>query len=176
MNTGIITTTGQTALVINFPHTDNIVSAFRKKNDPYSHLMGAHVTLAIPFFHITKITEQGFSDLENIAQSFKKFTVHFNEFGQFPHVLFLKPNKNEVIKEIHKNINNSFPRLKLYGGDKFIYTPHLTIAQNSDKSVLNDLQQNNPQLLSLTEQVSSIDLLIMNNESWEPHTQFSLGT
>jgi 2'-5' RNA ligase len=174
MSDGIISKTGQTALVINFPQVDTVVHSFRELNDPYHCLMDAHITIAIPFFHITKITRQGFEELETIAKSIDRFTIKFNKFGQFPHVLFLKPDKDEIIKEIHQKINLAFPRLKLYGGSKFEYTPHLTIAQNSNNQTLDKLQQENTHLLTLSEPVEKIDLFVMKNNNWESHTSFYL--
>lgn len=164
---------GQTGLTFLFPEINTAVKDVRNAEDPYASIMDAHITIALPFQHINDLNVEDFLYLQRSISKNESFTVNFDSFGNFPGVLFLKPDRFNEFVNFHCDVKQRWLKNadSLMGGYSFV--PHLTLAHNTDINALNKIQESNPHFLELSEQVTHVDLMVIQNGDWVEHTQFN---
>jgi 2'-5' RNA ligase len=127
----------ESALVIQVPEAENLVSSYRWDHDPVARLgVPAHITLIYPFIPPSRFTVEDRARLQSLFSAVSGFEFSLTHLDRFPDVLYLAPSPKEKIVELIKLIAETFPEYPPYAGKFAEINPHLTIAQSEDSALL----------------------------------------
>jgi hypothetical protein len=84
---------GETGLVLLVPEADSAVSLWRSAHDPSAaEGMPAHITILYPFISAATLNDQVLVVIAAICREVPPAEFTFPEFGNFPGVLWLRPD------------------------------------------------------------------------------------
>lgn len=161
------------------PEAEDLVGPFRVQWDPSAALgVPAHITLLYPFLPPAEIDAQEIERLEELFAQVPGFPLQFNESRRWPDVLYLHPSPPELVRALMERLFAAYPQLPPYGGQVAEPTPHLTIAQAPDASVLEDISQQFERAargrLPIRAEVREASLMQLRNGHWETTDHFPL--
>jgi 2'-5' RNA ligase len=131
--------------------------------------MPAHITLIYPFVPATSIYADTEEALASVFQATPQFAFALSRIGQFPNVVYLRPEPREPFVELSRALVERWPDHPPYGGAYGELLPHLTIAYGS--SAPPGLAHALPVLATATE----VWLMTRTLGSWVPRARFPLG-
>lgn len=130
-----------TAIVIPMPPTvqEISVSLVSQYSPQVHHHYPAHITLFIPFVPFDSLDETC-QTLREICSDISPFDVTLDGYGEFPTVLFMKPQDPAPIHQLFQSLFFHFPDYPPYAGQYgTTINPHITIAildSPEDKKVI----------------------------------------
>jgi 2'-5' RNA ligase len=97
--------------------------------------MPAHVTLLFPFHTRDALDAAALADLTGLFAGLPTLRATFEDVGQFPDVLYLRPEPRAWFAYLTQALARRFG-LPPYGGLHRDIVPHLTVTRHADPAVL----------------------------------------
>ncbi|MCE9649746.1 MAG: 2'-5' RNA ligase family protein [Parvibaculum sp.] len=172
-----------TALVLEIPQAEHVVSRWRKLHDPSAaDGMPAHVTLVHPFRAHEEIDAEAEASLAHLFGQAAPFDLHFHETRRFPatSVLWLAPQNPAPVVALVRALGIAFPEHLPYAGAHPDTVPHLTVAHlktpgaNLDLIERDFMKEARPHL-PLHARVEAASLFHNGGTGWRVAKQFKLG-
>jgi len=134
---------GDSALIILPPEAiGERIDRWRRVYDPNQHTIPPHITLVYPPFVPQEAWDELRAPLAALLAGFLPFTVTLRTTEVFiarPAVLWLRPEEDTVIGQLHAAITAQFPEYAL--PLPFDYVPHLTIGLFATPDALAEARQ-----------------------------------
>ena len=122
-----------TALIVEIPDAESIVSDIRRRYDPVSQRgIPAHITALYPFVVLDDINEVVLHRVQSCAKQIRVFDFDLIGLNEFPDAIWLKPDPDAPLRALTQSLTNEFPDFAPYGGKFADPHPHLTLAQVGD--------------------------------------------
>jgi 2'-5' RNA ligase len=172
-----------TALVLEIPEAEHVVSRWRKLHDPSAaDGMPAHVTLVHPFRAREEIDADAEASLTHLFRQSAPFDLHFHETRRFPatSVLWLAPRNPAPVVALVRALGVAFPEHLPYAGAHPDTVPHLTLANlkttggDLDRIEREFFAEARPRL-PLHARVEAASLFHNDGSGWRAVKQFRLG-
>lgn len=120
---------GQTALVLLVPEAEPTLGAVASR---YPHLVRrgvpAHVTVLYPWLPVDEIDGHALRLCSLLAASVHPVDVSFSALKAHPGMIFLEPDKSEIVDRLIKGTKSCWPSMRPYGGKYPDSPPHLSVA------------------------------------------------
>lgn len=170
----------ESALVVLVPEAEKLVGVFREKYDPVaSEGVAAHITINYPFQVDPYEKARQIENLRAIFSRFEPFQFSLSEIRCFPTVIYLKPEPEQLFKDLADAVVNSFPASLPYEGKFGDVVPHLTVAEVENKDDLDKILQaftiEAVSALPIRAQVTEVLLMDNRNGVWETREEFPLS-
>lgn len=164
--------------IVAFPSKklQDLANNYRKRYDPHYAQITPHITLKDAFeieeSNIGEIT----SLLEKIASKYSPIKVHASRVSSFfptTNTIFFRVEPTEQLANLHKDLQDNIP----YGEPKFVFVPHITIAQNLSDSEHDDIFGQLRMIgVDVEEEINRIHLLYqLEDGSWTTYDTFKLS-
>ncbi len=161
-----------------FPQKEvqDIANSFRKRYDPHYSLITPHITLKESFELEEKQVEPIVKQLEEIANTTPRFTIHFHKISTFyptNNVIYLAIKNTEELNTLHKKLHQGFLKQE----QKYSFVPHLTIGQDLSNDELHDVYSRlRMHKIDLNSIVDRFHLLYqLENKTWKNYHTFLFG-
>ncbi len=169
----------ESALVVLVPEAEELVGAFREKYDPVaSEGVAAHITINYPFQVDPKEQARQIENLRAIFSRFEPFHCFLSEICCFPTVIYLKPEPEQLFKDLADAVVTNFPESLPYEGKFGDVVPHLTVAEVDDKNNLDKILQaftvEAGSALPIRAQVTEVQFMDNRKGVWETREEFPL--
>jgi len=129
----------ESAIIVPIGEVEPIVSALRLQYDGSARLgVPAHITLLCPF-----CPSPATKDIDILAEMFsgiEAFEFTFTEVRRFPRTAYLHPNDSESFVRIVEALVEKWPDHKPYNGAFSNVVPHLTVADDAENQVLDEVE------------------------------------
>jgi len=165
----------ETALVVEVPEAEPLVSEWRAKHD-WSAQRGvpAHITILYPFAPTERVDKELLDGLRQLFARRPAFSFHLPRVARFPEVAWLAPEPAEPFKALIELVAGEYPDYPPYEGMHDEVIPHLTVAEGTV-----DLQDEVEAVLSphlpIEARADSVSLLAEDlNERWHRAERFPL--
>lgn len=120
---------GTSAIVIEVPAADPVVSRWRAKFDASVSLgLPAHLTVLAPFLPEERLRDGVLDRLGELCGAVPAQDVSFARTARFPGVLYLEPEPDQALRDLTVSIAREWPEAPPYGGRFADVVPHLTVA------------------------------------------------
>jgi 2'-5' RNA ligase len=149
---------------------------YRRRYDPHYGWIDPHLTVRDKQACSEQEVQAAIHELERIADALQPFELHFNRFSTFypvNNVIYMAVSNPQPMIDLHEELRGG----SLGEQSKpYVYTPHLTIAQELNDDELHDVLaslKNKP-----LDHKCTIDRLALmrqdENGKWSPIRQFML--
>ena len=171
----------RSGLVCVIDDPDPAFERLRRIHDPHAALgVPAHVTCLFPFVPPLLIDHAVAEALRDLASDFEAFTVLFPDVGEFPGVVWLRPEPEEPFRALTRAIVARFPEYPPYEGAFDDPQPHMTLGMDLEPAdmarVRSAVDGEIVPRLPLRAAVSSLSLLILDDtQHWHEALRFPLG-
>jgi 2'-5' RNA ligase len=130
----------ESAIIVPVAEAEPIVAPLRLQYDKAASLgVPAHITLIYPF-QPPRVALGEIKALANLFRTIPAFEFSFTEVRRFPSTVYLHPDKYERFVQMTNALLQQWPECKPYGGAFPDVVPHLTVANHSDATVLDQVQ------------------------------------
>jgi 2'-5' RNA ligase len=121
---------GESALSVEVPEAEDLVGPWRLRHDPLA-LQGVpcHITVLYPFVAPEGLDDPVLDRVRQVLAGIRPFDFSLAGLGEFPGVLWLKPDPNDGFRQLTQALQTSFPEHRPYGGRFPNTQPHLTVAK-----------------------------------------------
>lgn len=159
---------------------DPALESLRQAHDPHAALgVPAHVTCVFPFAPPSVIDSATTDALRDLVAGFDSFEVVFPDVGEFPGVVWLRPEPEEPFRALTRAIVAAFPEYPPYEGAYDDPQPHLTIGMDLDRQATEVLRARVAAEITARPprraHVSSLSLLARDVDgSWREERRFAL--
>jgi len=168
----------ESALIVPVPEAEGLVGPWRERFDDSARTgVPAHLTLLYPFLPPEDVTP---ADVERLAALFASVAatpyalVAVRRFSRG--VLYLAPEPDGFLRELTSRIWALYPHRPPYGGAFKEVIPHLTVAQQSDHSVLDRVESRVAPGLPIAAHASEAWLMLQDEAGrWRAGHRFPLG-
>jgi 2'-5' RNA ligase len=122
----------ETALVVEVPEAEPLVSDWRAKHD-WSAQRGvpAHITLLYPFVPTERVDDGLQRELRELFASQPAFSFRLTRVARFPDVAWLSPEPSDRFSALTDLIVGRYPDYPPYEGVHDEVIPHLTVAEGA---------------------------------------------
>ncbi|GAA4753829.1 2'-5' RNA ligase family protein [Nocardioides endophyticus] len=122
----------QTAVIIPVSVAEPVVGHHRMRLDtaaPWG--VPAHITILFPFVAPSDVDGAAVARLAAVFAATAPFDCTFTECGWFGQdVLWLRPDRAQVLRDLTSAVAAEFPAHKPYGGEHDDVVPHLTVGES----------------------------------------------
>lgn len=152
------------------------VNSYRKRYDPHYALIPPHITLKEAFKANDAEIETLITELKNIANETKPFTINVNKVSTFAPVtntIYLKVEPIQELADLHEKMQSGkFPK-----NDEYTFVPHITLAQKLKyeeySDVFGSMQMKN---FKIEDPIDRFQLLYqLDNGIWTVYESFVFG-
>jgi SAM-dependent methyltransferase len=165
----------ESALYLDVPAAEPLVSAHRLRWDGAGAVVPAHVTVLYPFLDPAAISDEVHAALRRIASDVAAFDVRFERVGRFPDAVWLAPEPVEPIAALTDAVADRWPDHPPYGGAFDDVVHHLTVADGAPPGVLDRLERALGALLPISQPVRELTLAARRRGNWAELARYSLG-
>jgi 2'-5' RNA ligase len=149
------------------PAAEPVVSTWRERFDgSAAYGMPAHITALYPFLPADRLTGDVVRALRELCAKVSLIDVQFRRTARFPGVLYLDPEPSAWIRELTTSIAERWPDAPPYGGGLAEIIPHLTVAQDADDRVLDDIESGVVNSLPVSTRLVEACLFVFDGERW----------
>lgn len=166
---------GDSAVVAPVPDLDPVVGPWRMRLDPSTQKgMPAHLSVLVPWIADSDINDQALKKLANVAGR-ASVEVTFREFGEFPGLLYLRPEPATGLVEMTRRIENTWPSHLHYRGVFDHVLPHLTVAVGASADERKEIMADTGPSLPLTTRLTAIWIVVFDGARWERRATLPLN-
>jgi SAM-dependent methyltransferase len=165
----------ESALYIEVPAADPLVSPHRLRWDGAGPVIPAHVTVLYPFLDPAAISDEVHAALARIASDVAAFDLRFERVGRFTDAVWLAPEPVQPIAALTDAVAARWPDHPPYGGafDEVIH--HLTVADGAPPEVLDRLEPELAALLPISQPVHELVLAVRRRGTLTEDARYPLG-
>jgi 2'-5' RNA ligase len=168
---------GQTALVVVAAEAEAVVQPWWGRYDEAAwYGVPPHVTVLFPFLRIEDVDSRVIEALNAIARAEPRFVVEFGSCARFPGVLYLRPDPEAPFRRLTAAVATRWPQAPPYGGQFDDVVPHLTIVHAVDPARFDEIEADVDTRLPLRTEVTEVQLLAFDGQSWTPQRRLPLGS
>jgi len=132
--------TRESAIDVRLPELSHLLDRWRLATvHDAAQGMPPHVTLLYPW-RPAPVQATDLAEVAAAVRGVSPFTVTFRRLARFPGVLYLAPERDDVLRLLGRRLTSAFPDTPPYGGQFADPVPHLTVARASTEAMLDDLQ------------------------------------
>lgn len=164
--------------IVAFPSKalQDLANTYRKRYDPHFAQITPHITLKDTFDidedQIHTIT----ATIEKTASKYGPLKIHASRISSFyptTNTLLFRIEPSEQLANLHKDLQDEIP----YGAPKFVFVPHITIAQNLSDTEHDDIYVQLRMVgVNAEETIDRIHLLYqLEDGSWTTYDTFKLS-
>lgn len=172
----------RSGLVCVIEPADPIFERLRLQHDPHAIAgVPAHVTCLAPFVPPRLIDTEVMGAVRDVAAAFEGFRVMFPDVGEFPGVVWLRPDPEGRFRALTRALVAAFPDYPPYEGAFPDSQPHMTVGMDLDPRTQAELREQTDRevtpRLPFQAVVTSMSLLILNEHgAWREETRFAFRT
>lgn len=158
---------GETALIVHVPEAEPLVRRWREREIGVK----AHVTVLVPFLHMTLIDEGVRGELRRLFAGHPAIDVRFRRIERFPEVVYLAPEPADPFVRLTEAVLARWPEAPPYGGLHDEIVPHLTVGLEGavDEAVVTAA-------LPVVSRVTAVSLLVCEDgDQWTQTDVFPLA-
>ena len=166
----------ETALVVEVPEAEPLVSDWRAKHD-WSAQRGvpAHITVLYPFVPTERVDETVLADLRELFAAQPAFSFRLTRVARFPDVAWLAPEPSDRFTALTELIVERYPDYPPYEGIHDEVIPHLTVAEGGVE-LQDEVETALTPHLPIRADAKTVALLVEGeNERWFLGERFPLG-
>jgi hypothetical protein len=169
----------RSGLVCVIEPADPIFERLRLRADPHAIAgVPAHVTCLAPFVPPRLIDAEVLGALGDVAASFDGFAVAFPDVGEFPGVVWLRPDPEDRFRALTRALVAAFPDYPPYEGAFPDSQPHMTVGMDLDPRNQAELRRQTDRevtpRLPFHAVVTSMSLLVLDLDgSWREEARFA---
>ena len=163
--------------IVVFPakHIQDLANTYRKRYDPHYAYVTPHMTLKDPFEVDASQIDGICTKIQEIAQTFAPLQIHASRISSFyptTNAIYFRVEPTEQLQQLHTELQDSLQ----VGEPKFVFVPHITIAQKLTDSEHDDiLGQLRMTGVDETDTIDRIHLLYqLEDGSWTTYETFKL--
>ena len=164
--------------IVVFPskHLQDLANNYRKRYDPHYAQITPHITLK-DAFDIDEAKVKEISDtLQKVSEKFGPLKIHTSRVSSFyptTNTIFFRIEPTSQFEKLHQELQQEIP----YGAPKFVFVPHITIAQKLTDSEHDDIfGQLRMTGVNVEETIDRIHLLYqLEDGSWTTYDTFKLS-
>lgn len=163
--------------IVAFPakHIQDLANTYRKRYDPHYAYVTPHMTLKDPFEVDASQIDGICTKIQEIAQTFAPLQIHASRISSFyptTNAIYFRVEPTEQLQQLHTELQDSLQ----VGEPKFVFVPHITIAQKLTDSEHDDiLGQLRMTGVDETDTIDRIHLLYqLEDGSWTTYETFKL--
>jgi 2'-5' RNA ligase len=163
----------ETALVVEVPEAEPLVSDWRSKHD-WSAQRGvpAHITILYPFVPTERLDDDLFEALRQLFAGRAAFAFRLTRVARFPDVAWLAPEPAEQFTGLTELVAATYPAFPPYEGVHDDVIPHLTVAEGADE-LQDEVEAALSPHLPIEARADAVSLLAENeNERWHRAERF----
>lgn len=164
--------------IIAFPskQLQDLANTYRKRYDPHYAQITPHITLKDSFDMDEQQINEIVATLEQISSKYGPLKIHASRVSSFyptTNTLYFRIEPTVQLESIQKALQDSIP----FGAPKFVFVPHITIAQNLSDSEHNDILSQLRMIgVNVEETIDRIHLLYqLEDGSWTTYDTFKLS-
>ncbi|MEA2687677.1 MAG: hypothetical protein QOD51_284 [Candidatus Eremiobacteraeota bacterium] len=164
------------AIVIPVPDTETLVGNIRREHDPSARRgVPAHITLIVPFF-AAPVPPDVIVELTAMFAAAPSFELEFRSVGQFETTLFLTPAPAGPIIALIEELVRRWPEHPPYGGIYDTIVPHLTVVDDQDGALCEDVTSQLMPHLPITTRICEAWLIESDEEGfWRRRAMLPFG-
>jgi len=126
--------------IVAFPSKkiQDLANTYRKRYDPHYALITPHMTLKDAFDADESQISEISKALEDISTRFAPLQIHASRISSFyptTNTIFFRVEPTPQLESVHKSLQENIK----YGAPKFVFSPHITIAQKINDSEHDDI-------------------------------------
>lgn len=164
--------------IVAFPSKklQDLANNYRKRYDPHYAQITPHMTLK-DAFEVDESEVKAICDkLQEIASKYRPLEIHASRISSFyptTNTIFFRVEPTNQLENLHKDINEGIP----HGKPKYVFVPHITIAQKLSDSEHDDIYgQLRMTGINEKETIDRIHLLYqLEDGSWTTYDTFKLS-
>jgi 2'-5' RNA ligase len=120
----------ESTLLVEIEAAEPVVGHWRRRYDPVARVgLPAHITVLYPFVPPASLGQREMAALGELAGRVERQPVMLDSLAEFPGVLWLRPNPDELFRRLTTALVAMFPGQQPYGGRHPDTVPHLTVGQ-----------------------------------------------
>lgn len=129
------------AIILPVAEAEPLVASWRRQYDPVTKSgIPAHITLLYPF-HPPEHAIREIPALRELFQQITPFRYALTEVRRFSAAVYLHPDQPERFVQIIRRITGRWPDCQPYGGAFVDIVPHLTVVDNVDSLIMNEVER-----------------------------------
>lgn len=166
----------ETALIVPIPDAEALVGSLRSRYDKTaSRGIPAHITVLYPFLPPDQIAA-AVADIAATLERHATFETAFSRVGRFPRTAFLEPDDPEPFAALTRAIWSRWPAYPPYSGAHSDIVPHLTVADDCDAYVVEEVGRVLMPLLPLRALVNAVWVMESDERgNWQQVREIALG-
>ncbi len=166
----------QSTILVPVPIAEPIVGGWRERYDPVAKLgIPAHITILYPFMAPERIDGTVERALARLFGSRAAFDFQLVETRRFPRTLYLAPDANVAWADLTRLVVSRFPDHPPYGGKYDTIIPHLTVADDVDVAVIEEIEPTIARALPVRARATEVWLMESEQGVWRTRGTFSLA-
>lgn len=162
--------------IVAFParHIQDLANTYRKRYDPHYAYVAPHMTLKDPFEADASHIEDVSKKIQEIAKKYAPLQIHASRISSFyptTNAIYFRVEPTEQLTSLHKDLQDQLQ----IGQPKFVFVPHITIAQKLSDSEHDDIfGQLRMTGVDETDTIDHLHLMCQQEDgSWTTHETFT---
>lgn len=168
-----------TALIVQVPAAEAVVSAFRSRLDSNAALgVPAHITVLAPFKPASRLNTRDLAELRSLFAACRAFDFRLDHCDWFnTAVLWLGPEDPLPFRQLTERVFMAFPEYPPFEGQFADVVPHLTVGHDCDLDELRSAEQAIQPRLPIDGRADRVTLMVesASGSRWETAGYFPLG-
>lgn len=163
--------------IVAFPakHIQDLANTYRKRYDPHYAHVTPHMTIKDPFEADASQIEEISAKITAIAKTYAPLQIHASRISSFyptTNTIYFRVEPTEQLTSLQKDIQDQLH----IGEPKFVFVPHITIAQKLSDSEHDDIYgQLRMTGVNETDTIDRLHLLYqLEDGSWTTYETFKL--
>lgn len=163
--------------IVAFPakHIQDLANTYRKRYDPHYAHVTPHMTIKDPFEADTSQIEEISAKITEIAKTYAPLKIHASRISSFyptTNAIYFRVEPTEQLISLQKDLQDQLQ----IGEPKFVFVPHITIAQKLSDSEHDDIYgQLRMTGVNETDTIDRLHLLYqLEDGSWTTYETFKL--
>ncbi len=164
--------------IVAFPskHLQDLANNYRKRYDPHYAQITPHITLKDAFDVDEEKVKEISDTLHKVSEKFGPLKINTSRVSSFfptTNTIFFRIEPTSQFEKLHQVLQQEIP----YGAPKYVFVPHITIAQQLSDSEHDDIfGQLRMTGVNVEETIDRIHLLYqLEDGSWTTYDTFKLS-
>jgi 2'-5' RNA ligase len=166
----------QSTLLVPVSIAEPIVGDWRARYDPVAKMgIPAHITILYPFMAPERIDGAVERELALLFASRAAFDFQLVATRRFPRTLYLAPAANGPWVDLTRLVVSRFPDHPPYEGTFDTITPHLTVADDVELAVIEQIEPTIAAALPVRARATEVWLMESEQRMWRTRSTFPLA-
>jgi 2'-5' RNA ligase len=165
----------RSALIVEVPEAEPLVSDWRLRYDNASLGIPAHITLIFPFVPADALSAELSAELRELFAGQPAFSFSLPRVARFPEVAWLAPDPDDPFRHLTELLATRYPEFPPYEAIHDEVIPHLTIGRG-DAAFQDEVEAALAPRLPIAARADEVTLLVEDDSGrWRAGERFALG-